>query len=454
MKFQRALTKSKQILCGIFLFTLIFVSFQNSGSPQNLKYIGYYWAHSDHLGHYMNEVTPYTNVMFMGTGGSNLLSDSIKAKSKGMKVIINTTDCLINDDRVFVNGVYVSGSIHAKSDAQRALIWNTPNCKPLYKELMEKSDVFAFYLLDEAYSHLVKHHYFKDQSEEKNQSHVEGAFLASKSDLEEMIRFLKSELPPGAKFLMTSGPAKYRYSYGFDFDYRFGEDFDQPPAGVDYYSLSCYDYSTDGSDRDYWYRFCEDKYNKLANIFNGEILMTVDSYNHHPASGVAPSRDQQTKWAAIAKRLPKNVGILWFLYASPSQILDGITPGGGARSFPDAINYHQELGREISCAQAIQASADRRSVCGNNNVLYINADAAKCAGVDFSYVEGHLDGLDAEGNIIGWVYDQDVGAHPVKVHVFIDGPGVGSAKWGIEVLANQPRLGGVVQFIDHYLEKI
>ncbi|MCC6277122.1 MAG: hypothetical protein IT289_04305 [Oligoflexia bacterium] len=322
-------------------------------------YFGYYWAHSPYYGEYMHEVAPYTNFISLGPwiSEAKILSDVQMAKDKGLKVIFDVSHCLFSH-----TGTYY----RIKTPAERSAVWNTQLCKPLLQKLESEGNLFALYLLDEAYSYLYSYYAYDVKIRDPDgEFDSELIFSYVKNDIESVTAFLKNELPEvNVMATMASG----RFVNQGEHDATATPY--PPPNNIDIYSLSCY---TDYTPVDHFER-CESQYQSVAAQAQNskmKILMTIESFvwATYP---VNPTVEQQSHWMAIAKRIPKNIGVYWFLYPGTGGE-SGVN--AGTRDFPHIVNYHRQTALQTLC----QNQFENRPVCGANNQTYLNADLAKCA---------------------------------------------------------------------------
>lgn len=112
-----------------------------------------------------------------------------------------------------------------------------------------------------------------------------------------------------------------------------------------------------------------------AKSFHKPIILIGESFMRtYPKEGfpLMPSPCQQNWYYETAKSNPEIIGLLWFMYGNANGP-EYIT---GTNAFPDIINLHTTIGKEILCSN----TGEKNPVCGNDNNEYINPDQAKCHG--------------------------------------------------------------------------
>ncbi len=282
------------LLVGIILSAnFVFASFTED-NIDHLKYYGYYHVHDSRFGFYMGDVSDYTNVIHLTFYAPSFSPDYINnAAELGLKTILElsfSSDKNTWDEKLLKLKGYV--------DDKR----------------INLEDILALYIVDEPTLRGWDSSLLNEAVEKVDE------YFPNKTT---MINFAHTTL--------------------------------NPPQNLDWISIDPYFYPTKTED-------CEqrDKYDSTmgsllpwAKSFNKSIIIIGQSFERtHPLTSrvLMPSSCQQNWYYETAKSEPNVIGLLWFMYGDVNTTGENII---GTNAFPEIIDLHKQIGREISYNQEI-----------------------------------------------------------------------------------------------------
>ncbi len=259
---------------------------------RGLRHFGYYAGDSDRFGHYMEEVADYATYTFIAGpyyDWEALVPHAERAQSLGLEVVVDVSLCFFD---------YVKPGAYIVKKGWRGYFRNV--CAPSLERVLERSKLFAFYVMDEPYGNGL-----------------------TQADVEVAVAELKSRFP-GARTWITENP----WTYG-------------APKGIDLYSIDCHAGwmcgTMDPACLASTWNWCKGRVHELIDQTpeSVDLMLTVEAFG---SGTFDPTPEQQALWEDEFSRIPRFSGIAWFMYPDAPDI--GFR---GTRSNAPVKKHHREF---------------------------------------------------------------------------------------------------------------